>query len=323
MVSIIVPAYNSSKVISETIESVLNQTYKDFELLIVDDGSKDNTREVIANYTDPRIRAFHDENHGVCHARNHGLIEAKGEYVTFTDNDDILEPTYLEKLVKAIEGVDYSRCNYSKMENGKLYPDPILSKLPEKTTGLEILRKTLTSSENLQGYIWSALFRKSIIDKYNLRLNEKLAFGEDILFTCQYLQHTDKASIVHETLYDYRINAGSTSNKYMKRMQASLIETNKELDIVVKALNDPILNNGFIRVKANDVLICFYNNRNKGNPFNRKTRKQELENMISIREYYEAIKFEIMHPLKGKYWLIRTLHYIYLFLFYSHKRGMK
>lgn len=318
MVSIIVPSYNCAHLISETIDSVISQTYKDFELIIIDDGSKDNTKEILSKYNDPRIRIFYDTNHGVCHARNHGINEAQGEYITFTDDDDILEPTYLESLVNAIQNADYARCNYSKMENYKLTPDSILLQLPNETTGLDILKKTLTSIENLQGYIWSSLFKKSILDQYNIRLNEKLAFGEDILFTCQYLQHVDKASIIHDALYDYRINAGSTSNKYMKRMQNSLIQTNFELQKIVNAIDNPDLNEGLIRVIANTVLICFYNNRNTGNPFTIKTRKEELEKLTKRKEYYEAIKFEIKKPLKGKYWLIRTVHYILILLFYKH-----
>lgn len=318
MVSIIVPSYNCAHLIAETIDSVINQTYKDFELIIIDDGSTDNTQEILSNYSDSRIRIIKDENHGVSYARNHGLDEAKGEYITFTDADDILEPTYLESLVNAIQNADYARCNYSKMENYKLTPDSILLQLPNETTGLDILKKTLTSIENLQGYVWSSLFKKDVIEEHHIRFHSNISFGEDLVFTCQYLQYVDKAHIVHESLYNYRINAGSISNKYGKKMQSSLDSTNQELQKIVNAINNPDLNEGLIRVIANTVLICFYNNRNTGNPFTIKTRKEELEKLTKRKEYYEAIKFEIKKPLKGKYWLIRTVHYILILLFYKH-----
>jgi len=101
-ISVIVPTYNRADIISETIGSVLNQTYQNFEIIVVDDGSIDNTREIIVNINDPRIKYIYQENAGPSAARNNGIKNAQGEYVAFLDSDDIWLPEKLEKQVNII-----------------------------------------------------------------------------------------------------------------------------------------------------------------------------------------------------------------------------
>ena len=96
LISVIIPAYNHAKYLSEAIQSVLNQTYQNFEILIVDDGSTDNTRQVVQNYTDQRIKYIYQENRGLAASRNAGLRVTQGEYVAFLDADDIFLPHKLE-----------------------------------------------------------------------------------------------------------------------------------------------------------------------------------------------------------------------------------
>lgn len=105
MISIIMPAYNSEKFISEAIESVCNQNYQNWELLIVNDGSTDHTSEIIDDYAkkDSRIRAFHRKNEGVSMARNFALNHICGEYVTFIDSDDVYHVNRLEKMLQVFE----------------------------------------------------------------------------------------------------------------------------------------------------------------------------------------------------------------------------
>lgn len=102
MISVVIPLYNKEKAIVKTIASVLNQTYTDFELIVVDDGSKDNSLLVVKAVDDPRVRVIHKENGGVSSARNRGIKEAKGGYIALLDGDDLWEPTFLEEQVKLI-----------------------------------------------------------------------------------------------------------------------------------------------------------------------------------------------------------------------------
>ena len=115
-VSIIVPIYNSEKYISACIESILHQTYKDFELLLIDDGSTDNTNNIIKKYKDSRIKIYRQENKGTGAARNLGMKHANGNYLTFVDSDDAIEQRYLEIMLNACKNnnADIVSCVYMK-----------------------------------------------------------------------------------------------------------------------------------------------------------------------------------------------------------------
>lgn len=103
MISVIIPAYNAERTLRRCVDSVLAQTYTNFELIVVDDGSKDSTAELCDHFDDERIRVFHKNNGGVSSARNLGLENAKGDYVSFIDADDYVEPCYLQNLMKGCD----------------------------------------------------------------------------------------------------------------------------------------------------------------------------------------------------------------------------
>lgn len=101
-ISLVIPLYNKEDAILKTIDSVLKQTYSDFEVIVVDDGSKDNSLRVVQSIEDPRLRVIHKENGGVSSARNRGIREAKGDYIALLDGDDLWEPTFLEEQIRLI-----------------------------------------------------------------------------------------------------------------------------------------------------------------------------------------------------------------------------
>lgn len=122
MISVVIPLYNKECSISATLQSVLNQTYADFEIVVVDDGSTDNSADIVSAYNDKRIRLIRKTNGGVSSARNEGILAAKGEYIAFLDGDDIWDSRYLEQLEKLI--FDYPNATiyglgYGCMENGR------------------------------------------------------------------------------------------------------------------------------------------------------------------------------------------------------------
>ena len=138
MISVVIPLYNKEKSIAQTLECVLNQTYKDFEVIVVDDGSKDNSAAIVAQFTDTRIHLIRQENGGVSAARNRGIEEAQGKYVAFLDADDVWLTDHLESLVNLIR--QYSQCrtwssNYVNNINGTDY-NIILNKIPFKRSSI-------------------------------------------------------------------------------------------------------------------------------------------------------------------------------------------
>lgn len=163
MISVILPTYNRAKEIPKSIESILNQTYKDFELIIIDDGSTDNTQEVVAGYQDKRIRYIKNttSKHGVSVARNIGIRESTGEYITFNDSDDVF---YLDKLEKQLaflerEKADVTFCAVYK--NKQIIPD---AKFTQKDCTLErILEASFTTTQALFGK--AVCFRESMFDE--------------------------------------------------------------------------------------------------------------------------------------------------------------
>ena len=140
MITVIIPAYNAAKTIVCCVESLLSQTYRDWELIIIDDGSTDNTLGVCQSLHDRRIQAYHKKNGGVSSARNYGLTYAKGEYIAFVDADDYLEPMYLEHLNQG--------CDYDLSITGFCYDNE-----PERSNSLLELTGKLSIAKSLSALI--------------------------------------------------------------------------------------------------------------------------------------------------------------------------
>lgn len=208
MISVIIPAYNAAKTIVCCVESLLSQTCKDWELIIIDDGSTDNTLDVCQSFHDKRIQVYHKENGGVSSARNAGLTYAKGEYIAFVDADDYLEPMYLEHL--------YQGSEYDLSITGFCY-----DKEPEKTilllelTDKASIAKCLSELINADQlcYPWGRLFKRSVIEQNHIRFNEKMRFAEDNVFNWEYLCHIN-ALRIDSTHKDYHKSSDEGGSGY-------------------------------------------------------------------------------------------------------------
>ena len=190
-VSVIVPVYNAEGVVSRGIDSILAQSFKDFELILVDDGSKDRSGAICDEYAnrDDRVRVIHQQNAGVSAARNAGLKAAQGEWVTFVDSDDMVLDCFLESLVAAVsqdERIDLAYCGYA------IVASDTSVKTYRTTTyiGKDQLHDALSQTNLLYRCSpWAKLFRRSIIVDKGLQFNEKLTISEDRLFVYRYLTH--------------------------------------------------------------------------------------------------------------------------------------
>lgn len=211
MISIIVPVFNKEKYISNTITSILNQTYKDFELIIINDGSTDNSLDIVKSLDDKRIKIYSTDNNGVSYARNLGIKKAKYENLVFIDADDYIEENMLEELVSHKE--DFVVCGfYSETINGSKerfhYKDLAIK-------GKKEIRENLITlySHDLMVNTWNKLFRKKIIDKYNIKFTG-IHFGEDNQFCMDYLVHCNSIYNIDKCLYHYirELNNSVTMN---------------------------------------------------------------------------------------------------------------
>ena len=196
-VSVIVPVYNAEEYLEACVSSILAQTYKDFELILVDDGSTDGSGAICDEYAqkDSRVRVFHKANGGVSSARNLGLQEALGAFIMFADSDDIVDSTWVEKLKTALTSneSDLAVCGYvvRKVLSGaetKLVYDRGNCYIKEKAQILEFWTAFLENRNHMVLSLWNKIFRKDIIDTNNIRFDESLSHSEDALFIFEYLR---------------------------------------------------------------------------------------------------------------------------------------
>ncbi len=209
LVSIIVPAYNASKTIDKCLDSLLNQTLKEIEIIVINDCSKDDTLKKLKKYKNKIVLIDNKENLGPAGSRNKGLDIAKGKYIGFVDSDDWVATNMFElmssKMSDEVDLVACSRINVTK-EGEKT----VINK--NKDTDAHKFTKT-------SNYNCDKLFKKEIIDKYNLRLPEEYSYAEDFAFGIRYKFYANKMCILEEPLYYYLADSeGSITNSYKRNL---------------------------------------------------------------------------------------------------------
>ena len=211
-ISIIVPVYQVEKYLNECIDSILAQTFTDFELILVDDGSPDNCPALCdaAAKRDSRVRVIHKQNGGVSTARNAGLDAAQGNWIAFVDSDDTAAPEYLEKMHKAVleTGADFAICSSQCIdEMGKTLAGGEHRLLNEFLPQEEVLRRMVVSDFQVP---WNKLYRRKLLE--NLRYPENKAFEDTCLMPVIYARAASACG-VWDFLYNYRIVTGSAMHR--------------------------------------------------------------------------------------------------------------
>ena len=208
MISIIIPVYNAEKYLSFCIESILNQTYTEFELILVDDGSSDCSAGICDLYADKdsRIKAIHDKNHGVSHARNIGLRLAKGSFIAFCDADDMYKSDYLMQMRNTIlnSKADIVICNYSYLRDTK---EKVIGKRKSGVIDKDELYRRIFIDNTIGGFVWNKFFRKSLLTEMDF--NENMQVCEDTYFLCKTLNRTSNIYYLENSLYLYRLHENS------------------------------------------------------------------------------------------------------------------
>lgn len=223
-ISIIVPIYNAQASIDRCIKSILNQSFGDFEVLLVDDGSTDRTFKICQQYAemDSRISFYHKNNGGVSSARNLGLREAKGEWITFVDSDDTINEHYLKHLYESASEevslvMSYPVLIYS---DGRRFTPIYESNVYDKAT----FNNIFTNSE-LHKFTspWAKLYKQSIINKYNIRFCEEMHIGEDMVFLFTYLQYTSKIVVLNQADYHYTFEQQNSLTKRVNSFESEYV----------------------------------------------------------------------------------------------------
>lgn len=208
--SIIIPVYNAQNTISRSIESVLLQEMQDFELILVNDGSSDNSLQICKKYAkdNQKIRVIDKKNGGVSSARNEGINNSNGEYVVFLDSDDTISPKLLKLFYKVIEEqhTDLVFCNFTIVTNTRSIPNMVDVKEVSSKKDISSQFEKLYNA-NLLNCCWGKCYKRRLI---NYQFDSKLQLGEDFLFVLNYLENAKTVYYINQELYNYYVLSENT-----------------------------------------------------------------------------------------------------------------
>ncbi|NLI92082.1 MAG: glycosyltransferase family 2 protein [Peptococcaceae bacterium] len=211
LVSVIMPAYNSEKYIEKAISSVLSQSYSNFELIVVDDGSRDDTAIIVSEIAgrDKRIQFFRNQkNSGVSETRNFGISQAKGDWIAFLDSDDMWAPGKLEKQIKLIKNKEHANLLFtgSSFIDENDNPYSFMLKIPEEIKYKDLLKQNIISCS-------SVLLNKQLLAEYKMERND---LHEDYALWLKILRNENYAYGINEPLLIYRLSKNSKTGNKMK-----------------------------------------------------------------------------------------------------------
>lgn len=315
-ISVIVPVYNVEEYIQDCVHSILNQTFSDFELLLIDDGSSDSSGKLIDEFSDIdiRVRSIHKENQGVSATRNLGIDLAKGEFICFIDSDDWIDKNYFEKLFENSSSTDLIILTAVAYDypNKTIYKTPLYKKeffSNEAIPQLLIENNFFTTGD---GGCWSKLFRKNIIIENDIRFQINNAAYEDTLFTFEYISKCKKVYIARGSHYHYIHRHDISLSKKKHPYKNYLDSGTKALTLLIEIQNKYQIENvstfmikgitKFIGVLNYSVFSLY--------PTFDQFLKQERINLLHVL-YTKNVKYKNLYKTKNI--KQKIVHYIILF----------
>ena len=221
-VSIIMPVYNSEQFLRRAIDSVLKQDFYSFELILVDDGSPDNSGLICDSYAEKfeNVKVVHKKNGGICSARNAGIEQAQGEYIGFCDNDDeylpgLIRENYTLAIENDVDLMRYAKIKRLEKDDGRVWET--ISKIQDMFISRDEFYKFYDNIRK-EDTIWTGLYRRSIIEKYNIRFNENFRFGsEDLNFNLRFMKHCQRLGFNSKPYYSWTQRDSHSTSRNFKR----------------------------------------------------------------------------------------------------------
>lgn len=227
-ISIIIPIYNAERYLKECLDSIIYQKYQNIELILINDGSIDNSDIICKDYArkDKRIKLIKQKNSGVSSARNVGINVSTGTVILFVDSDDLLEDGAIEKIVNCIENNDLLCYGYKE-----LYKNSCNNTVLEENFLInnDIFLKSVYLTKEVGGYLWNKCFRADIIKKNKILFDTNLHYCEDLVFVTEYLKYCKKVYYLNKTLYMYRMRKSSVSYNFFNKKNITLLNSYKKL----------------------------------------------------------------------------------------------
>jgi glycosyltransferase involved in cell wall biosynthesis len=315
LISIIIPIYNAERYLHQCIGSILDQTYQNIEIILVNDGSLDQCPTICDEYAaqDDRVTVIHKENGGVSSARNAGIAAAKGEWISFVDADDWIEPDMIELLLSATiqnDNIDIAIgnyfCNYEKKQIA-------MSPLSNSSCYLIAKNDLITSSlcgSGLDGINirtpWGKLYRRCLFASPLVCFKPYLSMGEDMVFNLYATMEARSISVQKEAYYHYRINDSSLCNKFAEntiQREEALLE---ECDLFVRRFDNENFIFAYYSCLIRSIMVCcssyfFHIN----NPHPRSKRLKELKQLLTKEPFSAALNNSSNPYLTTKQQLIK------------------
>ena len=217
MVSIIVPIYNAEQYLRRCVDSILNQEYTDFELLLVNDGSTDASGDICEEYgdQDPRVIVIQKENTGVSDSRNRALDRARGKYLQFLDSDDWITPDATRLFVRAAEeyGCDMVISDFYRVVGERLSPKGDIEEEGVLTREEFAAHMMENPADFYYGVLWNKLYRRDIVEEHNLRMDTDINWCEDFMFNLEYIRYAKVFYALHAPIYYYVKRKGSLASQ--------------------------------------------------------------------------------------------------------------
>lgn len=327
LVSVVVPVYNSEVFLERCVNSILNQTYNNIEVILINDGSNDSSGEIcdLLARQDKRVKVLHQPNSGVSTARNNGINKAKGKFIQFVDSDDYIEDIMTEILIKEMnKELDIVMCGYKRINidtNGK-----------EIITNSNVYKKSyINKKEFLEdfgvyfkdmyiNFIWNKLYRADIIKDNDIYYDKSIGWGEDLIFNLSYLKYCDKISIIEDLFYNYvNYNDGSITSTFNKNLYSNqqsmytnirkfLIENNSYY-----GKNKDIIETRY----TNRMISCINNLFHEDADYNTREIRTEINNIMGNEMFFKNLEYLNSSGLQRRIiGILIKRRYVNLIIFY-------
>lgn len=299
LISVLVPMYNVEKYVERCIKSIMNQTYTNLEIVLLDDSSKDKTYEIAKKFAekDSRIKLLKKENEAnISKTRNYLLEHFSGEYFVFVDSDDVIEPNYVEKLFTTLvsTGADIVSCHFFIQ---KIYMkfDKLFSTKFNYYSGEDIIPQMILNN-NINFMLWNKIYKKELLGETKFSTNVK--FGEDLIFLISYMKKCKTLVSIDDKLYHYMLRSGSEIHQHFSEKHKTFI---RELAQIAETEEDENISSA---IKAwlsfSSVGFCFFAKLNK------KKDDETIKKLKSYANLYKSNLFNNKKTLK-RYKIIETI----------------
>lgn len=312
-ISVIIPVYNVEKYLKQCLDSVLCQTYKNLEILLVDDGSTDNSGSICDDIAkmDSRIKVIHKENGGLSSARNAGLDLAIGDYIAFVDSDDYLDLSTFENCIAKLLETDADVCMFSHFTTDGQYEKAHKLPLDKEIYQREELKTNIVplfigqkngNEEPLLGFVCRQIFKRNAIGELRFR-SERDYYAEDVVFDLEFYTKANKMCVINKPLYYYRYVETSLSNRYREGLfekllrliafKQEIIEKHKITDCEER------INRSIFRAARGGII-----NVKRASSLSKKTKKQEIKKIVNNLLVRKSIKKIKLKGIKEKIFAI-------------------